>query len=66
METSIREFCIKYKEKLKNDQDIADNPIEIYSDKRARISFHLVVKEYYPLDWSSQLYKIVTKKAHRL
>lgn len=41
MDTGIRDFCVKYNEKLKNDKDIAENEKELYLDNRARISFKL-------------------------
>lgn len=41
MDTGIRDFCIKYNEKLKNDKDIKENQLDLFSDYRDRISFNL-------------------------
>ena len=41
METGIKDFCIKYKEKLKNDKDIKENQKDFLCDYRERINFNL-------------------------
>lgn len=41
METGIRDFCINYKKKLKNDKDIKENQIDFLYDCRERINFNL-------------------------
>jgi len=41
MATGIRDFCIKYNEKLKNDKDIKENQLDFFSDYRDRINFNL-------------------------
>lgn len=43
------EFCKKYKEKLKNDNDIAENPLgDFFVDYRQRISFFVSYFEFAP------------------
>jgi len=41
MDTGIRDFCVKYNEKLKNDKDIKENELDFFSDFRDRINFNL-------------------------
>jgi len=41
MDTGIRDFCVKYKEKLKNDKDIKENRLDFSTDFRDRISFNV-------------------------
>ena len=41
MDTGIRDFCVKYNEKLKNDKDIKENKLDFVSDYRDRISFNV-------------------------
>ena len=41
MDTGIRDFCVKYKEKLKNDKDIKENQLDFFSDSIDRINFNL-------------------------
>lgn len=41
MDTGYRDFCVKYKEKLKIDKDIKENQIDFYKDFRDRISFNV-------------------------
>jgi len=41
MDTEIRDFCVKYNEKIKNDKDIKDNQLYFFSDYRERINFYL-------------------------
>ena len=41
MDTGIRDFCVKYKEKLKNDKDIKENQLDFSTDFRDRISFNV-------------------------
>ena len=43
MDTGIRDFCVKYNEKLKNDKDIKENQLDFFSDYRDRINFNLNV-----------------------
>ena len=46
METKYREFCEKYKEKLRLDKDIEENPyphMGVFSDLRDRITFQVSV-----------------------
>lgn len=46
MDTKYRDFCLKYNQKIKNDKDIKENPVEheYLNDLRERISF--TVMEY--------------------
>lgn len=49
--SNYKDFCKKYKQKLKNDKDIKDNPKEGYEyfhDTRERIKFYVNVKETAP------------------
>ena len=41
MDTGIRDFCVKYNEKLKNDKDIKENQLDFSSDYRDIISFNV-------------------------
>jgi hypothetical protein len=41
MDTGIRDFCVKYNEKLKNDKDIKENQLDFFRDFRERINFNL-------------------------
>jgi len=41
MDTGIRDFCVKYKEKLKNDKDIKETQLDFFRDFRDRISFNV-------------------------
>lgn len=44
MNTAIRDFCIKYRQKLNLDKDIEENPpIWFFDDRRDRIEFRLNV-----------------------
>ena len=43
MGTGIRDFCVKYNERLKNDKDIKENELDFINDYRDRISFNLNV-----------------------
>ena len=42
MDTPIKDFCEKYKEKLKNDKDIAQRELDHWVDYRDRISFYVL------------------------
>jgi tRNA G46 methylase TrmB len=49
MSKDIKIFCSKYKEKLKNDEDIKTNTdISPFFDFRERISFYLSYRKYIP------------------
>ncbi len=41
MDTEIRDFLVKYKEKLKNDKDIKERKLSFLDDYRDRIKFRL-------------------------
>jgi len=43
MDIGIRDFCVKYNQKLKNDKDIKENQLDFTSDYRDRINFNLNV-----------------------
>lgn len=53
MKTGIKDFLIKYKEKLENDKDIKENNIDYSIDHRDRISFNLNVKSSDPISFPS-------------
>lgn len=54
MDTGIRDFCVKYNEKLKNDKDIKDNKLDFLRDFRDRISFKVNMYTSCPnIMWSS-------------
>ncbi len=48
MSEDMKNFCIKYKEKLKNDKDIKENKKDWLDDYRDRISFKLSVRRSHP------------------
>lgn len=48
MNTGLRDFLIKYKEKLANDKDIKENQLDFTSDTRERISFNVSVSSTCP------------------
>jgi hypothetical protein len=48
MATDIKEFCKKYKEKIKTDKDIAENEMNIFEDFRNRINFSVNMQEFSP------------------
>lgn len=53
MDTGIRDFCVKYKEKLKNDKDIKENQLDYSRDFRDRISFNVNMYTSHPnIMWS--------------
>lgn len=56
METGIRDFCINYKKKLKNDKDIKENQIDFLYDYRERINFSLNMNVTYPSSLPSWQY----------
>ena len=41
MDTGIRDFCVKYNDKLKSDKDIKENQLDFSIDYRDRINFNL-------------------------
>jgi len=43
MDTGIKDFLVKYNEKLKNDKDIKENKLDFFRDYRDRISFNVNV-----------------------
>lgn len=48
METGLRDFFVKYNEKLKNDKDIKDNKLDYFRDFRDRISFSVNMRTSSP------------------
>ena len=56
MKTGIKNFCIKYNTKLKNDKDIKENQLDFFCDYRDRISFRLNVISTSPNSYWLQPY----------
>jgi len=48
MDTVIRNFCKKYKEKLYNDKDIKENKTSFVNDYRDRINFYVLERTNNP------------------
>ncbi len=48
METGIKDFLVKYKEKLENDNDIKENELSVLKDNRERIVFSLTMRSSCP------------------
>ena len=44
MKTGIRDFCIIYKEKLKNDKNIKKNKLDFFSDNGGGINFNINIQ----------------------
>ena len=56
MDTKIRDFCIKYKEKLKTDKDIKENKLDACDDFRDRINFNLNIYISSPREMGIQMH----------
>ena len=55
MDTGIKDFCVKYNEKLKNDKDIKENQLDVFNDYRDRINFNLNMYVICPnIHWTEQ------------
>ena len=56
MKTGVRDFCLKYNEKLKNDKDIQDDKIVFFRDDRERIKFNVSMNVTIPNAMHFRLY----------